>query len=428
MTTTAERVPVLRFPEFSGEWEGIKLGEIVVQSYQGVNTAADQVQYVSSGTPIIQAKHITSGELDFSEARSIGSADYKKYCSKFNPVLNDILVSNIGTLGKVIIVHEERQFLIAWNIFLVRLTAEKTSSMFVFHVLKNTASRGYFERMKSGNATKFVNKTDMLAIRIGLPSLPEQKKIAAFLGVVDAKIAALRARKAGLDRYKRGLMQALFSQRLRFTKPDGSAFPDWEEKRLGEVFDWHKTNSLSRENLNYEGGKVQNIHYGDIHTKFQATFRQPQEYVPFVSDGAAPRGFSEDEFCQIGDVVIADASEDYADIGKAIEIVELSETPLVAGLHTYIARPKARVVVGFSGYLLRSAAMRKQIMRIAQGISVLGVSKTNLSKLTFPLPHSDEQQKIADALQALDAKIAAVGEQVDKMEAFKKGLLQQMFV
>ncbi|WP_174148303.1 restriction endonuclease subunit S [Leisingera sp. ANG59] len=263
---------------------------------------------------------------------------------------------------------------------------------------------------------------------INIPSIPEQKKIAAFLGGVDAKITALQERQAGFERYKRGLMQALFSQSLRFVKDDGTAFPDWEEKRLGEVFDWVKTNSLSRENLNCEGGEAQNIHYGDIHSKFRATFRQSQEQVPFVSVGAAPTGFSADEFCKIGDVVIADASEDYADIGKAIEIVELSDTPLVAGLHTYIARPKEGLVLGFPGYLLRSAAMRRQIMKIAQGISVLGISKANLEKLVLHLPHPEEQAKIAEALSAMDDKIAAVEDQVAKMQTLKKGLVQQMFV
>jgi type I restriction enzyme S subunit len=84
-------------------------------------------------------------------------------------------------------------------------------------------------------------------------------------------------------------------------------------------------------------------------------------------------------------------------------------------------------VLGFSGYLLRSEPMRRQIVRIAQGISVLGISKGNLEKLTFWLPHPDEQQKIADALAAMDAKIQAVADQIVKLQIFKKGLLRQMF-
>ena len=102
---------------------------------------------------------------------------------------------------------------------------------------------------------------------------------------------------------------------------------------------------------------------------------------------------------------------------------------MVAGLHTYIARPKiGSLAVGFSGYLLRSVPMRRQVMRIAQGISVLGVSKGNLEELTFWIPCPDEQQKIADALSAMDVKIQAVADQATKLQTFKKGLLQQMFV
>jgi type I restriction enzyme S subunit len=341
----------------------------------------------------------------------------------------DILVSITAELGKIGIVPDDLgEAYINQHTALVRPSKKKVVPELLAQLLATKESNKRLNRLNDSGAKAGLNLGTVRGFKIYLPTLPEQKKIAAFLGVVDAKIVALRVRQAGLERYKRGLMQALFSQTLRFTKPDGTLFPDWEEKRLGEVFDWVRTNSLSRENLNYEGGETQNIHYGDIHTKFSATFRQSQERVPFVSAGAVPKGFTDEEFCLLGDVVIADASEDYADIGKVIEILELSETPLVAGLHTYIARPKGGLALGFSGYLLRSATLRMQIMKIAQGVSVLGISKTNLEKLVFELPHPEEQQKIADALSAMDAKIAAVSGQVTQMEAFKKGLLQQMFV
>ena len=127
--------------------------------------------------------------------------------------------------------------------------------------------------------------------------------------------------------------------------------------------------------------------------------------------------------------MIADASEDYADIGKSIEVITVKERSLVAGLHTYIARQKNNVfVVGFTGYIMQSALMRKQVMRIAQGISVLGISKPNLSKLLLWIPHRDEQQKIADFLSAIDTKIESVTKQVEQIETFKKRLLQKMFV
>jgi len=271
---------------------------------------------------------------------------------------------------------------------------------------------------------------DFAKIPLALPDQPEQEKIAAVLDATSRKIALLTDKKTALEDYKRGLMQRLFSRELRFTRDDGSAFPDWEERKLRDVFDWVQTNSLSREHLVDDAASgVQNIHYGDIHGKYRALFFQSKENAPFIASTAPLRDIKAAEYLRVGDVVIADASEDYADIGKAIEIMEVVPKSAVAGLHTYIARPKAKsLVLGFSGYLLRSAPMRKQTMRIAQGISVLGVSKSNLEKLTFWLPHPDEQRKIAAALSALDAKIDALSRKISEMDAFKKGLLQRLFV
>ncbi len=264
---------------------------------------------------------------------------------------------------------------------------------------------------------------------INLPPLDEQERVAKMFVVTDGKLTLLTEKKAALEIYKRGVMQRLFSRALRFTRDDGSAFPDWNERKLGDLFDWIKTNSLSRSNLTDEPKSgIQNIHYGDIHGKFSAIFRQSCEHIPFIEANAVPK-IKDEEYVQVGDVVIADASEDYTDIGKSIEVLEVNEKSLVAGLHTFIARPKrGEVSLGFPGYLLRSEAMRQQIMRIAQGISVLGISKGKLEKITFELPHPDEQRKIADFLSSVDAKIGVVSAKISETETFKKGLLQKMFV
>ena len=216
--------------------------------------------------------------------------------------------------------------------------------------------------------------------------------------------------------------------KLRFKQDDGSDFPEWEEKRLGDLYSWIGTNSLSRENLTNEINEIQNIHYGDIHTKFKTMFHQEKEAIPYIFPLAPMRQVSNEEFCQIGDVVIADASEDYKDIGKSIEIMSVRKNSLVAGLHTYIARPDKRAIaVGFSGYLFANHQARKQIMRIAQGISVLGISKTNMAGLKLTIPSLPEQQKIADFLSSVDAKIDAVKRKLDALERYKKGLMQQIF-
>lgn len=394
-------VPKLRFPGFVGEWEEKPLGEIATFQRGFDLPSKDRRE---GNIPIVSSGGI-SGFHDEAKVNGPG-----------------IVTGRYGSIGDLFYLKKPHWPL---NTALWVKDFHGNSMDFAFYHL----SRVDFAKLSDKTGVPGINRNDLHRLKASTTTLPEQKKIAAFLGAVDAKLAALAAKQAALGRFKAGLMQKLFSQQLRFTRDDGTAFPEWQEKRLGEVFTWVKTNSLSREFLTHDGGEVQNIHYGDIHTKFRPLFRQAAEKVPFVGTNSALKPFTDEEYCRVGDVVIADASEDYADIGKAIEIVEVRERSLVAGLHTYIARPKiGTLVVGFSGYLLRSAPMRRQIMRIAQGISVLGVSKGNLEELTFWIPHPDEQQKIAAALTALDTKIQAVAEQATKLQTFKKGLLQQMFV
>jgi len=223
-------------------------------------------------------------------------------------------------------------------------------------------------------------------------------------------------------------MQKIFSQELRFKADDGSEFSEWEEKKFGEVFSFRTTNSFSRDNLNYEDGEIKNIHYGDIHTKCATLFNVTKELVPFVNSEIELKRIAEDNYCKEGDLIIADASEDYEDIGKCIEIVTLDGEKVLAGLHTILARPDLHnMSIGFNGYLMKSEKIRLQIKTIAQGSKVLSISSKRLAELTLVIPQIPEQIKIADFLSAIDTKIDLVSGQLDEVKNFKKGLLQQMF-
>jgi type I restriction enzyme S subunit len=137
----------------------------------------------------------------------------------------------------------------------------------------------------------------------------------------------------------------------------------------------------------------------------------------------------EDNFCEEGDMVFADASEDMADIGKSVEIVRLNGQRLVSGLHTILARRRdERIAFGFGGHLFKSGWIRSQIQKEAQGAKVLGISATRLRNLRLSLPNDKaEQQKIADCLSSLDELITAQGRKVEALKTHKKGLIQQLF-
>ena len=197
---------------------------------------------------------------------------------------------------------------------------------------------------------------------------------------------------------------------------------------MGEVYSFKGNNSLSRDKLNYDAGSVKNIHYGDIHTKFSTHFVITRELVPFINE-AEECVIRDENLCTEGDMIFADASEDMADIGKAIEITHLNGERVVSGLHTILARRMGeRIALGFGGHLFKSGWVRTQIQKEAQGAKVLGISPKRLRNVQLPLPNdSAEQQKIADCLSAVDELIAAQARKVDALKTHKKGLMQQLF-
>lgn len=249
-----------------------------------------------------------------------------------------------------------------------------------------------------------LNMACELLKRINVLSLETDKKIISYCSELNIP-APIGNNIALLSQYKKGIMQKIFSHEIRFKNDNGKEFPTWEKKKFGDIYSFLSTNSFSRENLNYENGIVKNIHYGDIHTKFKVQFDITKELVPYINSEILLR-ITKDNYCREGDLVIADASEDYADVGKTIEIVNLNHEKTVAGLHTILARPDLSILaVGFGGFLMKSGALRNQIMIIAQGTKVLSISSGRLAAIKIELPIKAEQTKIANFLSLLDEKI-----------------------
>ncbi len=204
---------------------------------------------------------------------------------------------------------------------------------------------------------------------------------------------------------------------------------EWKSESLGNVYSFKVTNSFSRDQLNYENGSVKNIHYGDIHTKFSTLFDIKKERVPFINPLVSLEKIALGSYCIEGDIVFADASEDMNDVGKSIEIVNVNNEKLVSGMHTLLARQKEKkIIVSFGGYLFKSDRIRLQIKKEAQGAKVYGISANRLLNIDICFPSDEkEQQKIADCLTSLDDLIAAQSQKVEALQAYKKGLMQNLF-
>ena len=203
---------------------------------------------------------------------------------------------------------------------------------------------------------------------------------------------------------------------------------EWETKKLGEIMDFKVTNSFSRDNLNYENGFVKNIHYGDIHTKYQTLFDIANEVTPYINNEINIHRILEENYCQEGDVIFADASEDLKDVGKSIEVINLNGEKLLSGLHTLLARPQKNIFyLGFNGYLFKSNSVRTQIQKESQGTKVLSISTGRISKIKLSFPNLKEQQKIASFFSLIDQRIATQNKIIEELKLLKNTIRYQLY-
>lgn len=193
---------------------------------------------------------------------------------------------------------------------------------------------------------------------------------------------------------------------------------NWNNKIINDLGEFKKSYPFSR---SMEGdGSYQHLHYGDIHSKFKGILDDNTSF-PSIT-------VSQDfETIENEDVVFADASEDYKDLGKAVVLWNFSATNLVAGLHTHLFRPSQEIDGRFLMYITQTSSYFNYIRRIGTGVSVLGLSKMNLGQLEIYIPMYEEQQKIADFFTLLDQRIQQQKNKTETLREYKKGLLQKIF-
>lgn len=201
---------------------------------------------------------------------------------------------------------------------------------------------------------------------------------------------------------------------------------EWSTLTIPEVFKFLRTTSFSRSQMNYDDNEgVFCIHYGDIHATYQRPILDFNENddIPKINDSMKlPATY---DLLEDGDLIIADASEDYEGIGSAIELTNVNNRKVLSGLHTFAFRDyKSKTVDGFRSYLFKNPQVKKALKIIATGSKVYGVSKGNLEKFKIVLPTISEQQKIAKILSTWDKAITIQIQLIVAKETLKKGLMQ----
>ena len=279
-------------------------------------------------------------------------------------------------------------------------------------------SMSYHDQLRpymQGIKVTSVSKTNIGLTHLLVPTLPEQRKISDCLSAVDAVIAAQQAEVDAWEQRKKGVMQKLFSQEVRFKADDGSDFPDWEEKTLGDLGEFIKGAQLSKADITPEGNPM--ILYGELYTTYGE--------VAYEIARSTNRNVDDKYHSKIGDVLIPTSGETPEEISTATCVMK--EGVILAG-DLYIYRTVDEIDGRIMSYLLNHQ-VNKAISCIAQGKSVVHVQAKELRNITvvFPL-EMGEQRKIADCLSSIDEVIQKSKNELAKWQELKKGLLQQMFV
>lgn len=211
--------------------------------------------------------------------------------------------------------------------------------------------------------------------------------------------------------------------KLRFKADDGAKFPDWEKNNFSDVFDSINNSTFSRDCLNYVDGNVKYIHYGDILTTFDSTVNVEASDVPYVNKDIDCQKY---QLLADGDIIVADTAEDDT-VGKAVEIVNVSNVKVISGLHTIACRPKLKFTSGYLGYYMNSNSYHNQLHPYMQGIKVTSISKANIALTNISIPSLPEQQKIASLFSELDTLIQSAEKELEGYRELKQCMLQKMF-
>ena len=266
---------------------------------------------------------------------------------------------------------------------------------------------------------RVLNKSNFLEILVTVPGFDEQRKIASFFSLIDKKIELQTEKVEELKKYKKGIMQKIFSQELRFKDENGNEYPEWEEKTLQQIgFTYAGLSGKTKEDFGFGNGSF--VTYINV---FRNTLAKRMIEQVNISEQENQNPVLK------GDLLFTTSSETPNEVGMVscwdYEIKNLYLNSFCFGYRIYNHNSYSPI---FLAYMLRSGEYRKKISILAQGSTRYNISKTELMKMKVQCPCMEEQQKIVALLLNLELKTEEEQNKLNELLQYKKGLLQQMFI
>jgi len=219
MKTVEQNIPHLRFPQFDGKWLCNRLEDIATFS---------------------KGKGIS--KEDISDSGSINCIRYGELYTIYGEVIKELVLSEandviIPSSGESHIDIATASCVVKAGIALggdLNIIKSKLDGVYLSYYLNNSKKID-IARLSQGISVVHLYPSQLKTLKLFYPSLPEQQKIASFLTAVDNKIQLLTKKKELLEQYKKGVMQKIFKQEIRFSDEDGKEFSEWEKTKLGDI-------------------------------------------------------------------------------------------------------------------------------------------------------------------------------------------------
>lgn len=404
-------LPKLRFQGFNEPWKKIRFGDIF---FEKVMKTGDIDKYPLYSLTV--EKGVTPKTDRYTRDFLVKKDSNYKLVESNDFVFNPMNMT-IGALA----LYEGKETITVSGYYNVFSNTSAYNNTFLDTYLKTNRMINVYKSIATGSLIEKqrVHYSQFKDLKQLMPSVREANKISVFFSLVNRRIKKQQEKVELLKEQKKALMQKIFSRELRFKNEDGKEYAEWGSKCLKELGEFKKSYTFSRA---LEGnGDYHHLHYGDIHVKYEGILGSEVHFPNISVEGPL-------ETLEDNDVIFADASEDYKDLGKAVVVCGITNKKVVAGLHTHRFSPNELIDSRFLMYFTKTKEYGKFIRKYGTGVSVLGLSKASLSNLKVPLPSLNEQVKIAEFLFKMDKKINYLNIKLKTLEEQKKGYMQQMFI
>lgn len=416
-----KNVPEIRFSGYKDEWKPSKF-EDLLDKKNGVRrgpfgSALKKEIFVQKSDYVVYEQQ--NAIYNHYETRyNIPESKFKEL-RKFSLTQGDFIMSGAGTIGRISRVPKGiKQGVFNQALIRFKINNEVTDSEYFIQFVRAENMQKKLTGANPGSAiTNLVPMSEVKKWDILIPSRHEQQKIGAFLKQFDNAIAIHQHKLNILKQTKQGFLQKMFPN-------EGESVPelrfpgftdDWELRKLNKLAKFSKGKGYTKNDLKSNGKEI--ILYGRLYTKYETEIIDIDTFVE--SDAGAVKS-------EQGDVIVPASGETSKDISRASVVVK--EGIILGGDLNIIKTKKEELSPVFLSLTISNGSQQKELIKRAQGKSVVHLHNSDLEKVSVNMPSIEEQQKIGAFFKQLDYTIALHQRELDLLKETKKGFLQKLFV